>query len=273
MRNFFGILSLLRLHNVAAAVLSVWVGFSMTGSSKQPWLVMVASAFAAAAGNVINDICDIAIDSINRPHRPIPAKLVGLKTATVLYVVMVAGALFSAVALDEIARGWIFVWVVLLHFYSTRLKRMCLVGNAAVAAIAASGFLLGAHSGGDMSAGALPAAFAFAFVVGREIVKDADDLLGDIAQGARTFPIVAGRKKALAAAAGIFATLCVMIPLATFWGSYSKIYAATMATSVIPILVVSIIMILSGRSLTFVSSLLKVGMFFGCAAFYFAKGR
>lgn len=273
MRKFFGVISLLRLHNIAAAVLSVWVGFSMTGSSKQPWLVMAASAFAAAAGNVINDICDVAIDSINRPHRPIPARLVGLKASTVLYVVMVAGALFSAVALDEIARGWIFVWVLLLHFYSTHLKRMCLVGNAVVAGIAASGFLLGAHCGGDMLAGALPAAFAFAFIVGREIVKDADDLMGDIAQGARTFPIVAGKKKALTAAAGIFAALCVLIPLPTVFGLYSKTYVATMAASVIPILLVSMVMILRERSLTFVGSLLKIGMFFGCAAFYFAKGR
>ena len=42
-----------------------------------------------------------------------------------------------------------------------------------------------------------------------------------------------------------------------------------MLLSVVPILLISIWIILKGRSLGIVSTLLKIGMFFGCIAFYF----
>jgi geranylgeranylglycerol-phosphate geranylgeranyltransferase len=273
MRAIGGMIALLRPHNVAAAVLSVAVGFAMTGAAPWPWLMLAAAGCAAAAGNVINDICDVAIDRVNRPRRPIPAGAVSLRAAVAEYVALVAAALFIAVFLPDEVRAWIFAWVILLHFYSTRFKRMYLVGNAVVAAVAGSGFLLGAHAGGDVAAGAIPAAFTFAFVVGREIVKDTDDIEGDRASGARTFPIVSGARAALTAALVIFLALCFAFPLPAYVGIYTRTYAFIMLGSVVPLLVVSILMLLRGRRLGLVGSLLKVGMFFGCVAFYFAVAR
>lgn len=273
MRNAIGLFRIVRLHNVAAAVLSVAVGFSMTGSHAWPWLVLAASAFAAAAGNVVNDIFDVEIDRVNRPRRPIPAGAVSVKAAVATYVVFVGAALYLAIFLPNVARVWIFAWVLLLHFYSTRFKRMYLVGNAVVALVAGSGFLLGAWAGGEVARGALPAAFTFVFVMGREIVKDTDDVEGDRAAGARTFPIVSGRAAALRVAIAIFIALCVAVPIPAYAGAYSLVYALVMLLSVVPILLVSIVLILRGRRLALVGSLLKLAMFFGCAAFYLAPPR
>jgi geranylgeranylglycerol-phosphate geranylgeranyltransferase len=273
MRRIRGTIALMRPHNVAAAVLSVAVGFAMTGARDWPWLVLAATAFAAAAGNVINDIYDVEIDRVNRPKRPIPAGAASLRAAAVEYVFFVAAALFIAVFLAETARIWIFAWVILLHFYSARFKRMYLLGNAAVAAVGASGFLLGASAGGDAAMGAIPAAFTFVFIVGREIVKDTDDIEGDRAAGARTFPIVSGRRAALTAAIVVFIALCVAFPLPAYLGIYSLTYALIMLVSVVPMLAASVWIILRGRRLDLVGSLLKLGMFFGCVAFYFARMR
>jgi geranylgeranylglycerol-phosphate geranylgeranyltransferase len=146
---------------------------------------------------------------------------------------------------------------------------MYLAGNILVSAVAGSGFLLGAYAGGNVMTGATPAAFAFFFVMGREIVKDTDDIEGDRQCRARTFPIVSGRRAALTAALAIFLALCISIPAPAFVGMYGMAYALIMLLSVVPILLISIGIILKGRSLGVVSTLLKIGMFFGCIAFYF----
>lgn len=269
MRKITALLVILRPHNVAAAALSVAVGFAMTGTTHWPWLLLAAAAFATAAGNTINDIYDVDIDRVNKPKRPLPAGAVGIKVAIGLYVFFVAAALFVVFLLPAVVGVWIGVWIVLLHLYSWRLKRMYLAGNLLVALVAGSGFLLGAYAGGNVMMGVIPAAFTFLFVVGREIVKDVDDIEGDRVCRARTFPIVSGRRAALTTALVIFLALCISFPVPAFLGIYRIAYGFIMLGTVVPMLLLSIWIILGGRSLGLVSSFLKLGMFFGCLAFYF----
>jgi geranylgeranylglycerol-phosphate geranylgeranyltransferase len=268
MRKILNLILVMRPHNVAAAVLSVAVGFAMTGSTSWPWLVLAAAASATAAGNTINDIYDVDIDRVNKPRRPLAAGVLSMNAAIGLYAFFFAASVFLMFLLPGHAALWIGVWIVLLHIYSWRLKRMYLVGNILVSAVAGSGFLLGAYAGGNIGAGAIPAVFAFFFVMGREIVKDMDDIKGDTACRAATFPIVSGRRAALTTALAIFLALCISIPAPTFMGIYGRPYALVMLLSVVPILLISIWIILAGRALGTVSTLLKIGMFFGCAAFY-----
>jgi geranylgeranylglycerol-phosphate geranylgeranyltransferase len=269
MRKLSSIIIVMRPHNVAAAVLSVAVGFAMTGSTHWPWLVLAAAAFATAAGNTINDIYDVDIDRVNKPRRPLAAGAISTNAAIGLYAFFFAASVFLILFLPTVAGAWIGVWIVLLHIYSWRLKRMYLAGNILVSAVSGSGFLLGAYAGGDIGAGAIPAAFTFLFVVGREIVKDVDDIEGDRACKATTFPIVSGRRAALTTALVIFLALCISFPVPAFLGLYGMAYGFIMLGTVVPMLLVSIWIILAARSLGLVSSLLKLGMFFGCIAFYF----
>jgi geranylgeranylglycerol-phosphate geranylgeranyltransferase len=273
MRTIRSLMVILRPHNVAAAVLSVAVGFAITGAGHVPWLILGAAAFATAAGNTINDIYDVDIDRVNKPRRPLPAGAIGMRPAIAQYVFFVGAAIILMCFLAPVAAVWISVWIVLLHVYSWRLKRMYLIGNILVAAVAGSGFLLGARAGGDLTAAVIPAAYTFLFVVGREIVKDVDDIEGDEACRATTFPIVSGRRAALTAALAIFLALCISFPIPSFMGSYRPAYGIIMLLTVVPILLVSIWIIVSGRRLSLVSSLLKLGMFFGCVGFYFGPRR
>ncbi|HVO76741.1 MAG TPA: geranylgeranylglycerol-phosphate geranylgeranyltransferase [Candidatus Bathyarchaeia archaeon] len=273
MRKTVALIVMLRPHNVAAAVLSVAVGFAMAGGSGWPWALLAAAAFATAAGNTINDIYDVDIDRVNKPARPLPAGQIGVRAAVLLYAFCVAAAIAICSLLPRPDAAWIGIWIVMLHVYSWRLKRMYLAGNVLVAAVAGSGFLLGAHAAGRLSAGAIPAAYTFLFVVGREIVKDVDDIEGDEACRATTFPIVSGRRAALTTALAIFLALCISFPIPSFMGLYRPAYGIIMLLTVVPILLVSIWITLSGRRLGLVSSLLKLGMFFGCVGFYFGPRR
>jgi geranylgeranylglycerol-phosphate geranylgeranyltransferase len=273
MRNALALLTILRPHNVAAAVLSVAIGFSMSGGSHWPWLVLVAAAFATAAGNTINDIYDVAIDRVNKPRRPLAAGALSVRAAVGQYAFFVGATLFVSLYLPRTAAAWIVVWVVLLHVYSWRLKRLYLAGNVLVAIVAGSGFLLGAYVGGDPMVGLIPACYTFVFVMGREIVKDTDDIEGDRACRAATFPVISGRRAALVTALVVFLALSISFPLPSFMGFYRPAYGLIMLCSVVPILLISMWIILTNRSLALVSTMLKVGMFFGCAAFYFAPRR
>ena len=84
---------------------------------------------------------------------------------------------------------------------------------------------------------------------------------------------VEGCRAALTTALVIFLALCISIPAPAFVGMYGMAYALIMLLSVVPILLISIWIILKGRSLGTVSMLLKIGMFFGCIAFYFGPRR
>jgi geranylgeranylglycerol-phosphate geranylgeranyltransferase len=231
-------------------------------------MLLLTTALVTAAGNVINDWYDRDIDSINKPRRPIPSGGVTPRAAMALYIVLLASIALCVTALTPVQSVWVAAWAVLLHIYSWKAKRIYLAGNVLVAAVVSSAFLIGAMTAGDIGAGLVPAAFTFLFVLGRELVKDTEDLDGDRQCGASTVPVVSGTGAALNAAAVIFVVLALAIPVPFMRGIFGRGYLLTMLLSVLPVLVVSCVFCIRRRSPGAVSLLLKLGMFFGVAAFY-----
>lgn len=269
MRTVLGIIRLIRPHNIVAAALSTVVGFAMAGRGPWPWMLVSAVAISTAAGNTINDLYDFEIDYVNKPARPLPSGALSRRGARIIYIVLLVVLAALIAGLPAPQAVWLIAWVLLLHLYSAHLKRIYLAGNLLVSAVSASGFLLGAFAGGAIAAGAVPAGFTFVFVLGRELVKDCEDEPGDRVRGARTVPVVSGRRTALNAAVVIFAALAIGFPLPGFLGFYRQSYTLIMFASVVPLIVASAVLTAQGRALTLVSLLLKAGMFFGVAAFYF----
>ncbi|MBU8920838.1 MAG: geranylgeranylglycerol-phosphate geranylgeranyltransferase [Bacteroidales bacterium] len=268
MRVITGILSIMRLHNVVAAVFCVATGYWIVSWPEIPPLaVLTAVALATAAGNVINDYNDIGIDRINKPKRALPSGRLASRTALSLYFVLLLLLISTFPFLSVQISIWIFVWIILLFLYSRFFKRMFLAGNLLVSAVTGSGFLLGALVAGRIAQGMIPAAFTFLFVLGRELVKDCEDLEGDKRFGARTIPVVCGQVVALNYAAVIFVILAILFPIPWVKGVYSTAYMWIMSFSVLPILIFSIIFALQKRKNGLVSKLLKLGMFFGIFAF------
>ena len=186
-------------------------------------IVFLMVVLITAAGNVINDYHDAAIDSINRPDRPIPSGDISRKGALVyaiiLFSVSIAGGLLFAPA------PLIIIAVInsfLLWGYASHLKVMPLLGNLAVSYLSASIFLFGGALEGWQGVMAnLPVAGAcFGVILARELIKDVEDMPGDADQGARTLPIVHGLKITVLIA-GIAATGGVIVSIFLFfrWGS------------------------------------------------------
>ncbi len=268
MRRLLDLILLARPHNVAAAVLSVAVGYYLASRGTAPWVLLGGVATATAGGYVINDISDRDIDRINKPWKPIPSGTLPLAAGWAVYAVCVLLTILAIIRLPLTPALWVACWILLLHLYSVRLKREYLSGNLLVSIVSSSGFLLGATAAGRPEAGTVPALFTFFFMLGRELVKDTEDMEGDRRCGARTVPIVSGRKRVLRISAVLFVLLALTFPLPWIAGLYGRLYAIVTVCTVVPILFVSAWLSWRERALGRVSGLLKLGMFCGILAFY-----
>ncbi|MDD1725238.1 MAG: UbiA family prenyltransferase, partial [Methanospirillum sp.] len=186
------------------------------------WFVFLIVLFVTAAGNIINDYYDAEIDAINKPKRPIPSGAITKRQALVYAAVLFVAGNLLAFACAPLSLTLIAVFnSILLWLYAAYLKTTPLFGNISVAYLASSVFLFGgAFQGTEGILSTLPIAGAtFGVMFTRELVKDGEDIPGDLAHGARTFPILYGiRPTLILAFVSAVGGICVSLLLAGRWG-------------------------------------------------------
>lgn len=185
--------------------------------------LLVIVTLITAAGNVINDYFDADIDRINRPERPIPSGLVTPMVARYFAVTLFLAGILVALFTPLLCLSLEVINSVILVLYAARLKSLPVVGNVAVAYLAASIFLFGgAFAGWDALVLMIPlAAITFLATMVREILKDAEDVEGDAAGGADTLPIRIGIRSTTRIALG-FALLAAVASVFPYlwWGMW-----------------------------------------------------
>ena len=257
--------------NGLITALSVGIG-ALTADQAPAWSAILLAALSAAlingAGNAFNDLLDIDIDRINRPLRPLPSGRLSPSAARMqsLLLALVGCALAF----------WLSLWhglialvvVALLAVYSVSLKNSLLWGNVLVAFVGAIAFLYGALAAGDLGCSWIPALFAFLFHLGREIVKDIEDVAGDQIRGERTLPLCWGRTQAAVLAAFAFLLLVGFTWMPFFAGIYGALYA--LALLPVHALIGYVLWQLYRQRAVLTDDrlgrLLKVGMFLGLVA-------
>jgi 4-hydroxybenzoate polyprenyltransferase len=193
--------------------------------------LVIATVCIAAGGNVINDINDIEIDTVNKPKKVIVGKKVSEKTANYLYIALtftgVCAGFYVANVIGKPSFAIIFIIIAaLLNFYATQLKTKLLLGNILVSFLVASSLLVFIIF--DILPGLneverdtqliathtvlLYAGFAFYVNLIREIIKDIQDINGDQKGGKNTLAVALGRTRArnVAFAMGIIALLGIL---------------------------------------------------------------
>lgn len=270
MTRLLNLLSIIRPHNIAAALMAVAAGYYMNAGEGFPGALLAAVALTTAAGNVINDYFDFDIDRINKPGRPIPSGSISRRKALYLYLALLAGLAAVIPTLEPVQYLWISGWVVILHLYSMVFKRRFVIGNILVSLVTGTGFLLGAHSSGDIETGLIPAVFTFFFIFAREIVKDCEDMEGDFFCGSTTIAVVRGREASMKIASALFILLAMAFPVPYLSGAYNISYLVIILVFIFPILLISALLAFSGKRPGLISILLKLGIFAGIIAFYFA---
>jgi geranylgeranylglycerol-phosphate geranylgeranyltransferase len=220
-----GLFTIIRPANAVISGVTAIIAYLIATGTVIPSTVLlfVVVTLITAAGNVINDYFDAEIDRINCPERPIPSGIVNPVAArffaVTLFIVGILVALFTPLLCLIIA----VINSVILVLYAAKLKGMPVVGNAAVAYLAASIFLFGgAFAGWHALVLMIPlAAITFLATMVREILKDAEDVEGDAAGGADTLPIRIGIRSTTRIALG-FALLAAVASVVPFlwWGMW-----------------------------------------------------
>jgi geranylgeranylglycerol-phosphate geranylgeranyltransferase len=274
MKHIIYFYKLSRPLNVLITIVSIFIAAIITGKFAWTWILMFAAftaAFVAAGANIVNDIFDVEIDRINKPNRILPAGEISVRSAwlyfAIAYITGLTFAALSNISMLIIAS----VIAVLLYLYSAYLKRTIIWGNLAVSIAAATAFLYGAQAVNHWMDGIIPAVFALFFHFGREVVKDLQDMEGDLSQNAVTFAGKFGKQKSILLVNMVFIVLITLTLVPYFIGVYNVYY--------LWIVIIGVDLVLAGicaglwrfndrSSLGKISHLLKLDMFVGLLSIY-----
>lgn len=191
-------------------------GLQLFLSDFQFFLLVLSTVMIAGAGYIINDYFDVRIDSINKPDQLIVGKEVKRRVAIVLHLIITGIAIvigiYLALKVGKLRLALIhFMAAFILWKYSEVFKRKFLTGNVLIAFLTALVVLMPAifeirpltelfNLNKDLSNALLLtvliyAVFAFITTIIREIVKDLEDIEGDLDSYCKTVPIVLGVSK------------------------------------------------------------------------------
>lgn len=178
-------------------------------------LLVLSTVLLAAAGYVINNVMDVATDTINKPNDVVIGKGISETAAYNIYIGLnITGVAIGCYLSNVIMRpGFVVLFILIasvLYFYSTSLKQIMVLGNFVVAAVLSfSVIIIGVFDLFPATNGENQAQMAsmfsilidyalFAFMINfiREIVKDIEDVNGDYNQGMNTLPIAIGISRA-----------------------------------------------------------------------------
>ncbi|MGB2716896.1 MAG: UbiA family prenyltransferase [Vicinamibacterales bacterium] len=193
-----------------------------------PVVGLTMAAVLNAASNALNQIYDLEIDRINKPHRPLPSHRVSLREAWVFTVICYAVALVLAWLVAPDGRHecfWIVaVATVITILYSVppfRTKRLGIWANVTIAIPRGVLLKVAGWSSVKTMVGVEPwyiGAIFGLFLLGASTTKDFADMEGDARGGCRTLPIIYGVRKAAWMISPSFVVPFLMISAGAFAG-------------------------------------------------------
>jgi geranylgeranylglycerol-phosphate geranylgeranyltransferase len=278
MNNLSAYIKIVRPYNFLITFLAVIIASLVSYQGELPYikvfLAAVTASLTMAAGNIINDICDLDGDKINHPERPLPSGILSIHSAYVFYLTLLALSLVISLFISNLNFVVNILAIILLYLYSQKLKRVLLVGNLIVSLLTGLAFLYGGIAVNNIYYSVIPALFAFLINLIREIVKDIEDSEGDLHEGIISFVSKYGIKTAL----NTIVSLCMLLMLLTLFpylnGNYGGYYLIVILTLVIPVLIYFVLSLLkdsSRKNLNNLSFLLKLDMVFGLIAVYVGR--
>jgi len=201
-----GYIDLLRPMNCGIVAIAIFIGAVVAVGPESLderifYIVMAifAGLFFTGAGNSMNDFFDRDSDRINHPKRPIPSGRVSPSNA-----LFFAAALFVLALIFGLLAGLLPILIVIVNLsvmvtYELWFKRSGMKGNIAISWLVASLFIFGGTAVYDGASITLQRVvwlgiLAFFTTLGREIVKDIEDVTGDLDR--KTLPKVIGVNKA-----------------------------------------------------------------------------
>ena len=225
-------------------------------------LAFLTVVFVTAAGNAMNDYFDRDVDAISHKKRPIPSGRLFPKEVIIFAAVCFATGIFLAIFINPACLVIAVFNILLLISYDKRLKQTGFSGNIAISYLVASTFLFGGAAAGNIALAGILVLLAFLTNLGREVIKDIEDIAGD--RGKReTLPMKIGEKKTVIIANFCIGGAILLSPLPWIWNMLGQGYLAVIIADLI--LMTSIFV--SFRNVQTTQKLIKVGMLLALLSF------
>ena len=186
------VLRLLRPLNAAMSAAAVAVGAIVSvgldgAAARWPSVALggVTVFLFTGAGNALNDFYDQDGDRVNHPDRPIPLGQVTPRAAFDLALALFVLAMVASAFLNLAAIALVVLSLVLMVSYEQRFKANGWIGNLVIAWLVGSLFLFAGLCVYEGAVRPLQIAASLAVLAGsstlaREVVKDIEDVAGDV---------------------------------------------------------------------------------------------
>jgi len=266
-------LEIIRPWNAIMAVIAVFLMAIISGNFTIDVLLACAVVFiVTGAGNVVNDYFDHKIDAINKPERPIPSGRITLKTAGIYSISLFIIGIITAFTINLLLGIIALLSTLLMVYYAYDLKGRCIIGNLSISFLTGLCFVFGGVAAGEIITSIYLGFYAFLMTMAREIVKDMEDVEGDKEEGATTFPIIYGNKKASILAAFFMIISSLTSPILYYLGIFNIVYLIILLIAIIVFLIsaVSLLKDYSILNTKKISKQIKIGM--GVVFLAFALG-
>jgi len=200
------------------------------------FILVLVSSFCIASGYIINAFYDAQKDLINRPQKSMLDRLVSQKTKLYVYFSLNFLAVILAFVISWRVSLFYSVYIFLIWFYSHKLKKYPIIGNITASLLAVFPFFgillyfFKAHDGVyDLQQTGIifnHALFLFVLILIREMIKDLENLKGDLANDYKTIPIVYGENisKKIITALSFFTIVPIYILIEIYHVGYMDIY-------------------------------------------------
>ncbi|MBV1924307.1 MAG: geranylgeranylglycerol-phosphate geranylgeranyltransferase [Flavobacteriaceae bacterium] len=221
--KFFSLFSIVRGYNILVIVIAQYLTSIYILAHELPikkvlfdlnlLMIVLASSSAIAAGYIINSFYDSDKDLINRPRKTMLDKLVSQRTKLTSYFVLNFLSVIFASYVSFKAVVFFSLYIFGIWFYSHKLKKYPFVGNIVAATLAVIPFFaVFIYYKNFELVIFVHATFLFLLISMRELVKDLENLKGDLAQNYKTIPVVYGEK----ASKTMLTILCLASSIPTF---------------------------------------------------------
>ena len=183
-----------------------------------------------AASNILNQICDLEIDRINKPDRLLPSGIISIKTAGQYAIICYFVSLILAALVNIYFLMIVVFTAVVTAAYSVppiRLKRFFLLSNLIIAfprgcLLMVAGWTSTYFPSGYVWSGIesmmepepwFLGGVLGLFILGAATTKDFADIEGDMKHGCRTLPVVLGAKKSVVMISPFLVFPFLLLPL------------------------------------------------------------
>jgi len=157
------------------------------------FVIVLASALVIASGYIINSFYDSEKDLINKPRKSMLDRLVSQHTKLSTYFILNFLAVFFASYVSFRAVLFFSAYIFGIWFYSHKLKKLPFLGNFVSATLAiAPFFAVFVYYKNFETVIFVHAMFLFLLILAREMIKDLENIAGDMAQNYKTIPILYG---------------------------------------------------------------------------------